>query len=197
MGHSQAEKAATHARIVEIAARRFRERGLEGISVADIMSEAGMTVGGFYRHFETRDHLVVEAMLQAFADLDGWEDLARGNLRQAIQGYLSEAHRDDLPGSCAMAALANDVSRASEEVRDAFGARVSRMFGLLQSLLASGTNAEKRAKAMTIFSACVGALSLARAVPDRELSRSILRNVTSELLSLYSDEIVKETRRAS
>ena len=66
MGHSQAEKAATHQRIVDVAARRFRELGLDGIGVADVMKEAGMTVGGFYKHFESRDELVTEALGAAF-----------------------------------------------------------------------------------------------------------------------------------
>lgn len=93
MGHSQAEKAATHQRIVDVAARRFRELGLDGIGVADVMKEAGMTVGGFYKHFESRDELVTEALEVAFKSLDVWEARAE-NLAQAVRDYLSEAHRD-------------------------------------------------------------------------------------------------------
>ena len=70
MGHSQAEKRQTHERIVNVAAKRFRERGIEGISIADIMKEVGATVGGFYRHFDSRDDLVTEAVSAAFG---GWQ----------------------------------------------------------------------------------------------------------------------------
>ncbi len=74
MRHSKRDKAETHARIVSVAAKRFRERGLEGIGVADVMKEAGVTVGGFYKHFNSRDELVVEALATAFQDLDRWEE---------------------------------------------------------------------------------------------------------------------------
>ena len=74
MGYSKSDKAETHTRIVKVAAKRFRERGLEGIGVADVMKEAGVTVGGFYKHFGSRDELVVEALARAFKDLDVWEE---------------------------------------------------------------------------------------------------------------------------
>src|SRR6476620_10123915 len=74
MGYSKSDKAETHSRIVRVAAKRFRERGLEGIGVADVMKEAGVTVGGFYKHFDSRDELVVEALATAFQDLDHWEE---------------------------------------------------------------------------------------------------------------------------
>jgi AcrR family transcriptional regulator len=73
MGHSHTEKLATHQRIVDVAAKRFREVGFEGIGVADIMTEAGLTVGGFYRHFESGDELVVEALIAALSNLGAWE----------------------------------------------------------------------------------------------------------------------------
>src|SRR5260370_32853972 len=74
LGYSKSDKAETHARIVSVAAKRFRELGLEGIGVADVMKEAGVTVGGFYKHFDSRDELVVEALATAFQDLDRWEE---------------------------------------------------------------------------------------------------------------------------
>src|ERR1700735_4883100 len=82
MGYSKSDNAETYSRIVKVAAKRFRERGLEGIGVADVMKEAGVTVGGFYKHFGSRDELVVEALAAAFRDLDVWEehtaDMAHG-----------------------------------------------------------------------------------------------------------------------
>src|ERR1700761_7725750 len=76
MGHSQADKARTHARIVELAAAKFREKGLDGIGVADLMKEAGVTVGGFYKHFASRDALVTEAVAEAFRSWDRMVDEA-------------------------------------------------------------------------------------------------------------------------
>src|SRR5258708_35125247 len=108
MGHSRRDKQTTHERIVRVAAKRFRERGLDGIGVADVMKEAGMTVGGFYKHFESRDELVTEALSAAFTSLDAWEARAE-NLAQAVRDYLSEAHRDAPGKGCALGALLGDV----------------------------------------------------------------------------------------
>jgi TetR/AcrR family transcriptional repressor of nem operon len=93
MGYSKSDKAETHTRIVRVAAKRFRERGLDGIGVADVMKEAGVTVGGFYKHFDSRDELVVEALATAFQDLDRWEEHT-DTLTKALGNYLSEEHRD-------------------------------------------------------------------------------------------------------
>src|SRR6202011_3342611 len=119
MGYSKSDKAETHTRIVREAAKRFRERGLEGIGVADVMKEARVTVGGFYKHFESRDELVGEALTAAFKDLDVWEDNA-DDLAASIRGYLSKQHRDDPGSGCAMGALLGDVGRSSEAIRDIY-----------------------------------------------------------------------------
>jgi len=104
MGYSKSDKAETHTRIVRVAAKRFRERGLEGIGVADVMKEAGVTVGGFYKHFGSRDELVVEALATAFKDLDVWEEHTP-DMAHLLQNYLTEAHRDAPGTGCAMGAL--------------------------------------------------------------------------------------------
>src|SRR6202047_3965285 len=93
MGYSKSDKAETHTLIVKVAAKRFRELGLEGIGVADVMKEAGVTVGGFYKHFDSRDELVVEALATAFQDLDRWEERT-DTLTKFLESYLSEEHRD-------------------------------------------------------------------------------------------------------
>ena len=188
MGHSQAEKLATHQRIVDVAAKRFREVGLEGISVADIMTEAGLTVGGFYKHFESRDDLVVEALAAALSDLDRWEIAHRSNLRKAIRSYLSEAHRDALGESCALSALVNDVSRSSEAARDTYTVRLRRVFEYFEKSLPADLAESKRPRAMLLFSACVGALGLARTVSDPKFSKQILDNVADELVGLYATQ---------
>src|SRR6202045_2089452 len=123
MSYSKRDKAETHTRIVSVAAKRFRELGLEGIGVADVMKEAGVTVGGFYKHFESRDELVVEALATAFKDLDVWEEHAEG-LPQLLQNYLTEAHRGAPGTGCAMGALLGDMTRGSKSARTVYTARV-------------------------------------------------------------------------
>lgn len=185
MGHSQAEKLATHAKIVDVAARRFRELGIEGISVADIMKEAGLTVGGFYKHFASRDDLVIEALSLAFKDLDTWEGAATVSLSRCISGYLSESHRNNVSRSCPLSSLVNDVARSNVATREAYTARVSRVFDVLEKC-SPALAARRRAKAMVLFSACMGAISVSRAISDENLSAEILEGVASELIDLYS-----------
>src|SRR6202171_6584597 len=122
MGHSRRDKQATHARIVKVAAKRFRERGLEGIGVADVMKEAGVTVGGFYKHFNSRDELVVEALATAFQDLDRWEEHT-DTLTKLLENYLSEEHRDAPGTGCALGAVLGDMSRASGSAKVLHNAR--------------------------------------------------------------------------
>src|SRR5579859_6875101 len=97
MGYSKSDKAETHTRIVSVAAKRFREFRLEGIGVADVMKEAGVTVGAFYKHFDSRDELVVEALAAAFHVLERWEEHT-DTLTKALKNYFSEEHRD-APGT--------------------------------------------------------------------------------------------------
>src|ERR1700744_1771279 len=136
MGHSRRDKEATHTRIVRVAARRFRERGLEGIGVADVMKEAGVTVGVFYKHFGSREELVVEALATAFKDLDVWEEHT-ADIAQLLHNYLTEAHRDAPGTGCAMAALLGDVTRASKSARALYTERVKRSVAFTTTLLPS------------------------------------------------------------
>lgn len=185
MGYSQAEKAESHQRIVDVAARRFRELGLEGISVADIMKEAGMTVGGFYKHFASRDELVVEAMAAACQQMEDSALTRQPSLKKSIQTYLSEAHRDEITNGCPISALVNDMARSTDDAREVYAERLEASLALLESQMPEGTEGNRRAKAMLIYSAYVGALGLSRAVPDAKLSRQILNAVASELIALF------------
>ncbi|MGF6505830.1 TetR/AcrR family transcriptional regulator [Paraburkholderia sp. 32] len=185
MGYSQAEKAESHQRIVDVAARRFRELGLEGVSVADIMKEAGLTVGGFYKHFAARDELVVEALAAACQEMDRSVLTSQPTLKKSIQAYLSEEHRDEIDSGCPLSALVNDAARSSDDVREVYTQRLERSLKLLESQIPEGTKGNRRAKAILIYSAYIGALGLSRAVPDPKLSRQILSSVAAELISLF------------
>ncbi len=182
MGHSQAEKTATHERIVQVAARRFRESGLDGVGVADVMKEAGLTVGGFYRHFDSRDALVTEAVAAALeawrAQLDQSRDPA-APLEAVLDAYLSEAHRDAPGTGCALAALAGDVARSGSQPRTLYTEQVHRSLSGMAARL--GGTADARADAILTLSAMVGALALSRAVSDPALSREILDTVRTGL----------------
>ncbi len=170
-------KTHTHARILKVAARRFRELGLDGIGVADVMKQAGVTVGAFYKHFKSRDELVVEALGTAFKDLDAWEEHGE-TLPQVLENYLTEAHRDNPGTGCAMGALLGDMSHASKSAKTVYTARVKRSLVFYAGLLPSEENADKRGRALLILS------GLSRAVSDPILSREILDQVRQQLVDL-------------
>jgi TetR/AcrR family transcriptional repressor of nem operon len=189
MGHSKVEKADSHERIVRIAAARFREVGLEGIGVADLMREAGLTHGGFYRHFGSRDDLVLEAVERAL--LDGGRSAFEAEQNASISKtallfalvdwYLSTAHRDELATSCAVTSLAADVSRSTGSVRSAYTRQVNAYLELFVRLMPANDRRSNRLKAIGAWSAMVGAVSMARAVNDEALSSEILRVAAAEV----------------
>jgi len=185
MGHSQSDKAESHDRIVQAAATRVRESGVAGVGVADLMKEAGLTHGGFYRHFASREDLVAEAIERALQDgARAIEAVAKRNdprLATVVDGYLSTAHRDGLAASCAITTLAADVARGDDRSRSAYVRQIAVYLDLLARLVAGETSGAKRAKAITALSTLVGALSMARAVNDETLSREILKSAADEL----------------
>src|SRR3954471_18028525 len=153
MRYSKEHKAETHARIVKKASVRLRERGAHGIGVADLMKEAGLTHGGFYAHFASRDALVVEAFDYAMdRALTRWRqqgpDLAPSERLEAIvSAYLSPQHRDNPGHGCALPALAAEIAREGPKTRRAFAARLDDMIGMLAELF-PGPPAAARTRAM-------------------------------------------------
>jgi TetR/AcrR family transcriptional repressor of nem operon len=185
MGHSQEDKAESHDRIVRVAAARFREAGVDGVGVAELMKDAGLTHGGFYRHFASREALVAEAIEAALRDgaqaVAAVAGIKRSPLAALVDAYLSTAHRDGLATSCAVTTLAADVVRSNKRARAAYTRQVGAYLTLLTGLIAGGTRRAKRAKAIAALSTLVGAVSLARAVNDETLSREILKSASESL----------------
>ncbi len=185
MGHSKADKADSHERIVKVAAARFRERGVDGIGVADLMKEAGLSHGGFYRHFDSREALVAEAVERALREGAQVAEML-GNRQDSplpalIDGYLSAVHRDALATSCAVTTLAGDVARSSERARAAYTRQVGLYLDLLTRLIAGDKVKARRARAIVALATFVGAVSMARAVNDAKLSDEILKTAAAEL----------------
>lgn len=189
MGHSKADKAESHERIVKVASTQFRELGVDGIGVADLMKEAGLTHGGFYRHFASRDELVAEAVERALhdggqgaIDAAAHTKLSKQQLLFAlVDWYLGTAHRDDLATSCAVTSLAGDVARSNDRARAAYAWQVETYLGLFTQLIAGDDPKERRLKAIAAWSAMVGALSMARAVNDEALSNELLTTAAKQV----------------
>jgi TetR/AcrR family transcriptional repressor of nem operon len=187
----QRTKTDTHARILKVAAKRFRELGLDGIGVADVMKQAGVTVGAFYKHFKSRDELVVEALGTAFKDLDAWEKHAE-SLAQLLENYLTEYHRDNPGAGCAMGALLGDMSRASKSAKTVYTTRVKHSLAVTAGLLPSEQSADQRGRALLILASLLGALNLSRAVSDPSLSREILEQVRRQLVDLTAGNVLSK-----
>src|SRR5690348_1552983 len=180
MRHSKEDKAASHERIVAIAAARIRESGTEQPSVAEIMRAAGLTHGGFYKHFASRDELIVEAVERALTDSESRvPELTAGAedpLAAFADAYLSTAHRDDPATGCGVVALGTEMPRVGGHAREAYRAQVERYLVYLQRLL-GGDDDETRRRATVTLSAMVGAVMIARALGPTARSDEILRDV--------------------
>lgn len=189
VGSSQADKAANHDRIVDIAATRIRRSGINGVGVAEIMQEAGLTHGGFYRHFKSRDELVGAAVERALAQgsartMAAADDGGTRAFEAIIDDYLSHAHRASPEAGCAVAGLAQDISRAEDQTRQAYGHQVEQYLELFAGLTPTSDAVADRRRACLVLSALVGALAMARAVGDVDLSNDILSETATALKNL-------------
>ena len=178
------EKAAENReRVVEVAGEQFRAHGLDGIGVADLMKAAGLTHGGFYGNFASKDDLAAEAVTRAFAEttrLMRERALASDDPFAAAVGiYLSPAHRDNVETGCAIAALSQDAARGSDALRQAFADGIETYLKLIDDL-----SGGPRTKSEVIYSTMVGALTLARAVTDQAKSLQILESAKAAVLAL-------------
>jgi TetR/AcrR family transcriptional repressor of nem operon len=170
---SREQAAENRKRIVEAAARMFREKGFDGVGVDAIMKGVGLTHGGFYGHFRSKDDLAVEAVRHALER--GTERQRRfTDLRDLVCDYLSERHRANRADGCAIAALCGEMARQGEGMRCGVTAHVRAQLDRFSHLLKGGTAASRRKRAIATLAGIVGALMLARAVEDVALSDEIL-----------------------
>jgi len=183
---SRVEAAQNRERIIEVAARLFRERGFDGIGVADLMKSAGLTHGGFYGHFASKEDLMAQACARALEDsLDALHQVAAhggGNALSAVaSAYLSPAHRDRPGEGCALAALGAEAARHGSPVRSAFTRGVRSALDMLTRLAPGKSERAKRERALATYASMIGALVLARAVDDPELSEQVLQSVLASI----------------
>lgn len=188
MGHSQDQKIKTRERILRTASKRFREKGLAGVAIADVMKEIGLTVGGFYKHFDSRDDLVDESFRaasgpwkkQLLAAESGGPPVTYESL---VDSYLSGTHRDHPGHGCPISALACEIARDRKQIRSLLTERVKSYFEVLLTFLPQD-DSTARSKAILTVSALLGALELARAVSDQALSHEILESTREALKQL-------------
>lgn len=165
------------ARILEAASRLFREHGVEGVGLAKIMGEAGLTVGTFYTHFKSKEALLQEALLQSLKARNEAlrQALVDGDLELAVRAYLGVEHRDAPGAGCPAAALAAEVARHPVRTRRTFASELGLGLDLLVECLSRRRGEPvSRAQGAAFFGLLVGTLQLARATPDRAESAAIL-----------------------
>ena len=185
-------KETTHERIVEVAARALRRNGYAGVGVADVMKEAGLTHGGFYAHFESRDALLVEALDHASRESgeavsrDAQQRAGKGisGFRSLVETYLADRQLASPESGCPVAALACEMPRQSAAVRDASAARVQWLIAGVRNRLPW----KHRAAASLVAGTLVGSLQLARALGDNAEGRALLSGSRKALISRYDAE---------
>ena len=181
MRYSREHKQETHARIVRKASVRLREKGAHGVGVADLMKEAGLTHGGFYAHFNSRDALVIEAFAYAMdRSIEHWRKVAEQTapdkrLAAIVESYLTPTHRDDPGHGCAITSLGAEVARESPKTRKAFAAKVEQLIDLMADQIQGVPPKAARKQAAGLLATMMGTLVLARIAGSGEFSDEILQ----------------------
>lgn len=185
---TKAQVQENRARIVEMASVLFRERGYEGVGVAELMAAAGLTHGGFYKHFKSKADLMAEAA--AYSLVQSATQTSDIDVVEFVNHYLSRQHRDAAGEGCTMAALCGDAARQPESIKAVFAAGIERQLAVLEDDKL-GDDAKREARAMTIdtIAHAVGAMVLSRSCPDDSpLADEILEICRTRILSQYEQE---------
>jgi TetR/AcrR family transcriptional repressor of nem operon len=203
MRYSETRKQETHDRLVGLAGRALREKGPDQLGVAQLMQSAGLTHGGFYAHFKSKDALLTEALENAF--LHSGQRVrqltagmpARQALAAYVDWYVSSAHRDDPAAGCPIVALNSDLPRQSRRFRTAFGAGVKTLLALLAAWIGETGLPDAEALAASLLPAMAGAVAVARAVPDQSLSDALLEAARTGILLRLGLEAPGGTAKAA
>src|SRR5215813_14945489 len=188
MRRSKQEAAVTRQRIIKAAAAAFRKNGIAGTGLSDLMAAAGLTHGGFYRHFDSKDQIVAEActaaaeaLVEQLAASAAKKSPQRG-LKAIVENYLSAAHRDEPAAGCPVAALGSEIARGDERTRAAATQALLKFVEILASQFDKTRPDVARRRALVAAATMIGALTMSRMVTDSELSAAILRESEKHLI---------------
>jgi TetR/AcrR family transcriptional regulator, transcriptional repressor for nem operon len=189
MKKSKAETALTRRRIIEAAALQFRRNGIHETGIADVMAAAGLTQGGFYKHFHSKSQLVAECcgmgmnpMLATAADAAERPGTDWSALEKIIEDYLSVDHRDDRSGGCPLTSLGSELARADTQTRENASAGFQKLVETIAGEFRTISPEAAKARAVFALSAMVGAVTISRIVTDPELSDFILEQTKKQLM---------------
>jgi TetR/AcrR family transcriptional regulator, transcriptional repressor for nem operon len=202
MRYSKEHKQETHARIVRKASVRLREKGAHGIGVADLMKEAGLTHGGFYAHFDSREALLIESFAYAMdRSMEYWrkataETPPEKRLATIVDSYLNTVHRDDPGRGCAVPTLGAEIARESPKARKAFAAKLEQMIDMLAEQLIDLPPKAARKQAAVTLATMMGTLVLSRIAGNGEFSDDILSAGREAVLARAAQAKVAKRARA-
>ncbi|WOS66069.1 TetR/AcrR family transcriptional regulator [Sinorhizobium fredii] len=182
---SRAQAEANREAVINAASRLFREHGFDGIGLKDLMKGAGLTQGGFYKQFQSKDDLAAQASRRAMESATRrWSSVAASSpdpLKAVVDLYLSAGHREEKGDGCPLVALGSDAARQSEEVRVPFQDGVEAHLQVLDELMPPSEGSKPYEKAMAVLSLMVGAVTISRILNDESLSQSFLNAAADEV----------------
>lgn len=198
MRYEKGHKDATHDRILEVAAHRFRQQGIAASGVAGIMSDAGLTNGAFYAHFSSKKDMIAKSLERA--NDEQWQRFEKaiesGRLMEIVRAYLSEEHRDQADSGCPSAALLPEISRQGRTTRHSYTASVKRLVNAIEKQLPNIPEGRKgREVAIGLFGLLVGTLQLSRAVDDPSFSKAVLIAGTRVAATLIQSSVAGRKNR--
>jgi TetR/AcrR family transcriptional regulator, transcriptional repressor for nem operon len=199
MRYSKEHKFQTHARIVKRASVKLREKGAHGIGVADLMKDAGLTHGGFYAHFDSREALVIEALTHAMdRSTERWRKLSdetpvEKRLSRIVNTYLAPTHRDDPGHGCAVPALAAEIARESAKTRRVFAGRMEQMIDMLAEQFHGVPPRAARKQAIAALATMMGTLVMERITANGEVSNEILKSGREAILGRVKPPAAKKS----
>ena len=202
MRYSKEHKFQTHARIVKRASIKLREKGAHGIGVADLMKDAGLTHGGFYAHFDSREALVIEAFTHAMdRSTERWRKLSNETpvekrLSTVVNAYLAPTHRDDPGHGCAVPTLGAEIARESAKTRRVFSGRMEQMIDMLADQFHGVPRKKARKQATAALATMMGSLVMARVAGNSELSDEILKSGRDAVLGRAGPVTKKSAKKA-
>lgn len=191
MRYGPEHKAETHQKIVKDAARRVRAEGMTGAAVSAVMRDAGLTHGGFYKHFASKDELLMESLREAFEEMEdrlvrAAETTVRGEAWKAIvTTYLSLEHCDHAECGCPMASLAPELARASKTMKAEIAGELVQYKSRMVPYMPGRRTTDKERAFFSIFSTMIGAVAIARMLPDRVVRENVLAGVKDFLLRSF------------
>ncbi|AJD44354.1 TetR family transcriptional regulator protein (plasmid) [Rhizobium gallicum bv. gallicum R602sp] len=191
---SRAQAEENRETVINVASRLFREHGFDGIGLKDLMKGAGLTQGGFYKQFASKDDLAALASRRAMESATRrWSAAAANNpdpLEAVMAFYLSPDHRGEKAEGCPLVALGSDAARQSEEVRRPFEDGIRAHFEVLDELMGGGKGSNPSSRAMAMLSLMVGAVTLSRIMEDENLSQGILDAAAGEVRRIaHADDV--------